>query len=125
MHKIKINGYFKNDDMNTVVNYDCYGQKDDNKIIFKHENDNITITSDNELIIFKRENDEIIMTYEFTLSNNTVNNSYKLKKENIEVNFEIKTLKIVNKANTIFVEFNLLEIDGNCNYQLNIDYKVV
>lgn len=125
MHKIKINGYFKNDDMNTVVNYDCYGEKTDNKIQFKNDDDIITITLKDELISFQRENDEIVMTYEFNLKENTTNNSYKLKKENLSVQFEIRTTQIINSCNKIFIEFNLIDMDGNCNYQLSLDYKVV
>ncbi len=125
MHKIKINGYFKNDDMNTVVNYDCYGEKIDNKIKFENDDDIITITLENELISFQRENEEIIMTYEFSIKENTTNNSYKLKKENLSVDFEIKTIRMINDNNKIFIEFNLIEMDGNCNYQLSLDYKVV
>lgn len=125
MNKIKINGYFKNDDMNTVVNYDCYGEKGENNITFQNDNDTITITRYDEVITFKRENEEIIMNYEFSLDKNTINNSYKLKKENLEVKFEIKTLQIITNNNKIYIEFNLIEMDGNCNYQINIDYKVV
>jgi len=125
MHNIKINGYFKNDDMNTIVNYDCYGEKMDNKIKFENDDDIITITVENELILFQRENEEIIMTYEFSLKENTTNNSYKLKKENLSVNFEIKTTQMINNSSKIFIEFNLIEMDGNCSYQLSLDYKVV
>lgn len=125
MHKIKISGYFKNDDMNVVVKYDCYGEKEENKITFKNDNDTITIIDNNNLITFLRENEEICMTYEFSLDKNTTNNSYKLKKENLEMNFEIKTRQITRENNKIVIDFNLHEMDGNCNYQLNIDYKVV
>jgi len=125
MHKIQINGYFKNDDMNTIVKYDCYGEKKDNNIIFKSDNDTIIIMVTDTLVTFKRENNDIIMTYELCLNEITINNSYKLKKENIEVNFEIKTTQIINKENKLFIEFNLVDMDGNCKYQLSIDYKVV
>ena len=125
MHKIKISGYFKNDDMNVVVKYDCLGEKEENKITFKNDNDTITIIDNNDLITFLRENEEICMTYEFSLDKNTANNSYKLKKENLEMNFEVKTRQITRENNRIVIDFNLHEMDGNCNYQLNIDYKVV
>lgn len=125
MNKIKINGYFKNDDMNTVVKYDCYGEKNDNNIIFQNDDDTISITRYDDVITFKRENEDIIMNYEFSLDKNTINNSYKLKKENLEINFEIKTIQLITEDNKIFVEFNLIEMDGNCNYQIDIDYKVV
>ena len=125
MHKIKINGYFKNNDMNSLINYNCYGEKSDNKIRFEHDNDIITITLENDKMLFNRENEEIIMNYEFSLNNTTNNNSYKLKKENLAVNFKIKTTQIINDINKIFIEFNMIEMDGNCNYQLSIDYKVV
>lgn len=125
MHKIKINGYFKNSDMDTTVNYDCYGKKINNIIEFNNGLDVITIRIEKEKISFKRENDDIIMFYEFNLRENTTNNSYRLKKENLELKFVIETKKIKNTDNEIFIEFKLLEIDNNSNYQLSLNYKVV
>lgn len=125
MHKIKINGYFKNCDMNATVNYDCYGEKKENKIEFKNDFDIITITFINDQINFKRENSEIIMCYKFDTTKNTTKNSYLLKNENLKMEFEIETIQIINKENTLYIEFRILDVSDNSNYELNINYKVV
>ena len=121
MHKIKINGYFKNDDLNTVIKYDCYGEKNGDNITFKHEDDIISISDNKDKVCFKRENNEIIMNYEFSTKEITTNNTYKLKEENLEVNFEIKTIRILNIDGKMYIEF---EMNDNY-YQLNIDYEVL
>ena len=74
MNKIKLNGYFKNCDMNTTIKYDCYGEKNDNKIIFNNNSDIITIQFINDQIEFIRENSEIIMKYKFILNKITTEN---------------------------------------------------
>ncbi|MBE6153368.1 MAG: hypothetical protein E7166_04010 [Firmicutes bacterium] len=125
MNKIEIKGYFKNDDTNTIINYDCHGEKNSNNISFKSENDILTIDIKKDEIIFKRENDDIVMIYNLILGKTTTNNSYKLKKENMEFNFEITTTRIIIEENKLNIEFELVNIDKNCKYQLNINYKVV
>ena len=126
MHKIKINGYFKNSNLNNIINYNCYGIKNNNEIEFKNDLDKINICIENHKILFKRENPDIIMNYEFILNKSTKNNVYRLKKENLEISFEINTIKLEITENKIFVIFNILEINNNfCNYKLSLNYKVV
>ena len=75
---LEIKGYFKNDDTNTIINYDCHGEKNSNNISFKSENDILTIDIKKDEIIFKRENDDIVMIYNLILGKTTTDNSYKL-----------------------------------------------
>ena len=123
MNKIRINGYFKNSELNHPIIYDCGGAQFNNIISFKHENNRIKLKINNNNLIFTIEDEETILTYNFISGQKTNNNSYKLKKENLVAYLEIETKTIEIKENSILVKFII--IDSNEQAELKIDYKVV
>ena len=120
MYKILIKGYFKNCELNEIINYNNEGYLINNIITFKTEDTEIKLNVKTDKIKFVKDDKKSNLTCEFILKKNTVG-KYKLKKENIIFDIPVYTNYILKKDKSIKIEY---DISDNKNI-LYIDYEVI
>ena len=115
MSKIKVNFKHNNDEFN------CYGVKNKEKIIFKENNNNLVIEiKENEILIEKTNKESIMnMIFKENVITNCTYNVIGLGK----VFLNIKTNKLIIKNNKIYIEYEIIESNDLHIYEL--EYEVI
>ena len=115
--RIKIKGYLRNITENKILEIEEKGIKNKNKITYSSDNvRNIIKFSDSEIILI-REGSDFVNTFVFDKNNSSCN--YFLKENNFNVDIDIKTIKLFVNANSIYV--NYLIVDSNLEYEYKLE----
>lgn len=118
--KTIINGYLKSLDNNDISEINTKGIKNNNKITYYHDNIIHNIIIEDNKITLIRENEEFKSIIEF-IENETKQSYYLLKNNNIAIDLNIKTNKIINNENDLTITYEI--IDSNESYEYKIETR--
>lgn len=116
--KILIKGYLKNLTENEIFYIETKGIYNKNKIKFEFDNVKYTFNISNNNIIMNREGKDFISNMSFQ-ENKKNYSSYILKENNLSLEIEILTKKVIIKNNLIIV--NYFVIDPETDYEIKIE----
>ncbi len=119
--KIKVKGYLKNNTENQLLDFDVYGIKSGDKIIYSDNGVKNTLNLKNNQIILKRESDDFLNTFIFDKKKSRSN--YLLKEVNSDVDIEIITLDIDVNEDNVYIRYKVLDTD--CDYEYKIEMREV
>ena len=120
--RILIKGYLKNISENEIVNFECKGIKNKNKVTYV-DNDvrfNIKINDDNVMLI--RDGADFINTFIFENKKNSISN-YLIKENNCDVDIDIDVIDLKIDDDIIYIKYLISET--NCIYEYKLEMRDV
>lgn len=121
--RILIKGYLKNISENEIVNFECKGIKNKNKITYV-DNDvrfNIKINDDNVMLI--RNGADFINTFIFDKNKKNSISNYLIKENNCDVDIDIDVIDLKIDDDIIYIKYLISET--NCIYEYKLEMSDV
>ena len=121
--RILIKGYLKNISENEIVNFECKGIKNKNKVTYV-DNDvrfNIKINDDNVMLI--RDGADFINTFIFDKNKKNSISNYLIKENNCDVDIDIDVIDLKIDDDIIYVKYLISET--NCIYEYKLEMSDV
>lgn len=120
--KIKIKGYLKNITEKTEQIIDTKAIKNSNKITFIEDNTKYQIKIYSDKIILIRSNQEFSNMIIFQ-ENKTTKSEYYVKETNSSLEFNISTINLLIKENSINITYQVKETENIYIYKLEMSDK--
>ncbi len=121
--RILIKGYLKNISENEIVNFECKGIKNKNKVTYV-DNDvrfNIKINDDNVMLI--RDGADFINTFIFDKNKKNSISNYLIKENNCDVDIDIDVIDLKIDDDIIYIKYLISET--NCIYEYKLEMSDV
>lgn len=121
--RILIKGYLKNISENEIINFECKGIKNKNKVTYV-DNDvrfNIKINDDNVMLI--RDGADFINTFIFDKNKKNSISNYLIKENNCDVDIDIDVIDLKIDDDIIYVKYLISET--NCIYEYKLEMRDV
>lgn len=121
--RILIKGYLKNISENEIVNFECKGIKNRNKVTYV-DNDvrfNIKINDDNVMLI--RDGADFINTFIFDKNKKNSISNYLIKENNCDVDIDIDVIDLKIDDDIIYIKYLISET--NCIYEYKLEMRDV
>lgn len=121
--RILIKGYLKNISENEIVNFECKGIKNKNKVTYV-DNDvrfNIKINDDNVMLI--RNGADFINTFIFDKNKKNSISNYLIKENNCDVDIDIDVIDLKIDDDIIYIKYLISET--NCIYEYKLEMRDV
>ena len=121
--RILIKGYLKNISENEIVNFECKGIKNKNKVTYV-DNDvrfNIKINDDNVMLI--RDGADFINTFIFDKNKKNSISNYLIKENNCDVDIDIDVIDLKIYDDIIYIKYLISET--NCIYEYKLEMSDV
>lgn len=121
--RILIKGYLKNISKNEIVNFECKGIKNKNKVTYV-DNDvrfNIKINDDNVMLI--RDGADFINTFIFDKNKKNSISNYLIKENNCDVDIDIDVIDLKIDDDIIYIKYLISET--NCIYEYKLEMRDV
>lgn len=121
--RILIKGYLKNISENEIVNFECKGIKNKNKVTYV-DNDvrfNIKINDDNVILI--RDGADFINTFIFDKNKKNSISNYLIKENNCDVDIDIDVIDLKIDDGIIYIKYLISET--NCIYEYKLEMRDV
>lgn len=121
--RILIKGYLKNISENEIVNFECKGIKNKNKVTYV-DNDvrfNIKINDDNVMLI--RDGADFINTFIFDRNKKNSISNYLIKENNCDVDIDIDVIDLKIDDGIIYIKYLISET--NCIYEYKLEMRDV
>lgn len=121
--RILIKGYLKNISENEIVNFECKGIKNKNKVTYV-DNDvrfNIKINDDNVMLI--RDGADFINTFIFDKNKKNSISNYLIKENNCDVDIDIGVIDLKIDDDIIYIKYLISET--NCIYEYKLEMRDV
>ena len=121
--RILIKGYLKNISENEIVNFECKGIKNKNKVTYV-DNDvrfNIKINDDNVMLI--RDGSDFINTFIFDKNKKNIISNYLIKENNCDVDIDIDVIDLKIDDDIIYIKYLISET--NCIYEYKLEMRDV
>lgn len=121
--RILIKGYLKNISENEIVNFECKGIKNKNKVTYV-DNDvrfNIKINDDNVILI--RDGADFINTFIFDKNKKNSISNYFIKENNCDVDIDIDVIDLKIDDGIIYIKYLISET--NCIYEYKLEMRDV
>jgi len=121
--RILIKGYLKNISENEIVNFECKGIKNKNKVTYV-DNDvrfNIKINDDNVMLI--RNGADFINTFIFDKNKKNSISNYLIKENNCDVDIDIDVIDLKIDDDIIYIKYLISET--NCIYEYKLEMSDV
>lgn len=121
--RILIKGYLKNISENEIVNFECKGIKNKNKVTYV-DNDvrfNIKINDDNVILI--RDGADFINTFIFDKNKKNSISNYLIKENNCDVDIDIDVIDLKIDDDIIYIKYLISET--NCIYEYKLEMRDV
>ena len=121
--RILIKGYLKNISENEIVNFECKGIKNKNKVTYV-DNDvrfNIKINDDNVMLI--RDGADFINTFIFDKNKKNSISNYLIKENNCDVDIDIDVIDLKIDDDIIYIKYLITET--NCIYEYKLEMRDV
>lgn len=116
--KILVKGYLKNITENEIFYIEARGIRNKNKIKFNFDNTKYTININNSSINMNRDGNEFISNMYF-IENKKNYSSYTIKENNLSIDIEILTKRIVINDSLIIINYFVL--DSETDYEIKIE----
>lgn len=117
MSKISIKSIIKNITEDEEVKVNCTGYKENNRIIYKDNDIDVTILINTNKIGIVRENDIYKLNLNFELNNSY--STYELKENNLKFDLDIVLKELNIENNKIEIKYNL-----DCEYLYRLEYNI-
>ena len=117
---IKLKGYLKNITTKDTILIDTTYKKINNKIKYQQDNDTYEIIINKDELYLIRENKEINSTMHFK-QNKYTTCDYKIKENDINLQIELYTKKLLIKDNQILINY---QVENTDNYEYKIEIEV-
>lgn len=117
----KVNLKLKNND-ETIFKENIDGDKKNNVLSFKYDNESIKIDINDDNIVMHKDNDESMLSFNF-IKNKKTECKYFIKQLNFYIDTSILTNEILIKDDQIYIEYELWiqdEYSGSFIYDLQI-----
>lgn len=117
----KVNLKLKNND-ETIFKENIDGDKKNNVLSFKYDNESIKIDINDDNIVMHKDNDESMLSFNF-IKNKKTECKYFIKQLNFYIDTSILTNEILIKNDQIYIEYELWiqdEYSGSFIYDLQI-----
>lgn len=121
--RILIKGYLKNISENEIINFECKGIKNKNKVTYV-DNDvrfNIKINDDNVILI--RDGADFINTFIFDKNKKNSISNYLIKENNCDVDIDIDVIDLKIDDGIIYIKYLISET--NCIYEYKLEMRDV
>lgn len=121
--RILIKGYLKNISENEIVNFECKGIKNKNKVTYV-DNDvrlNIKINDDNVMLI--RDGADFINTFIFDKNKKNSISNYLIKENNCDIDIDIDVIDLKIDDDIIYIKYLISET--NCIYEYKLEMRDV
>ncbi len=121
--RILIKGYLKNISENEIVNFECKGIKNKNKVTYV-DNDvrfNIKINDDNVMLI--RDGADFTNTFIFDKNKKNSISNYLIKENNCDVDIDIDVIDLKIDDDIIYIKYLISET--NCIYEYKLEMRDV
>ena len=121
--RILIKGYLKNISENEIVNFECKGIKNKNKVTYL-DNDvrfNIKINDDHVMLI--RDGADFINTFIFDKNKKNSISNYLIKENNCDVDIDIDVIDLKIDDDIIYIKYLISET--NCIYEYKLEMSDV
>lgn len=121
--RVLIKGYLKNISENEIVNFECKGIKNKNKVTYV-DNDvrfNIKINDDNVMLI--RDGADFINTFIFDKNKKNSISNYLIKENNCDVDIDIDVIDLKIDDDIIYIKYLISET--NCIYEYKLEMRDV
>ena len=121
--RVLIKGYLKNISENEIVNFECKGIKNKNKVTYV-DNDvrfNIKINDDNVMLI--RDGADFINTFIFDKNKKNSISNYLIKENNCDVDIDIDVIDLKIDDDIIYIKYLISET--NCIYEYKLEMSDV
>lgn len=121
--RILIKGYLKNISENEIINFECKGIKNKNKVTYV-DNDvrfNIKINDDNVMLI--RDGADFINTFIFDKNKKNSISNYLIKENNCDVDIDIDVIDLKIDDDIIYIKYLISET--NCIYEYKLEMRDV
>ena len=121
--RILIKGYLKNISENEIVNFECKGIKNKNKVTYV-DNDvrfNIKINDDNVMLI--RDGADFINTFIFDKNKKNSISNYFIKENNCDVDIDIDVIDLKIDDDIMYIKYLISET--NCIYEYKLEMRDV
>ena len=121
--RILIKGYLKNISENEIVNFECKGIKNKNKVTYV-DNDvrfNIKINDDNVMLI--RDGADFINTFIFDKNKKNSISNYLIKENNCDVDIDIDVIDLKIDDDIFYIKYLISET--NCIYEYKLEMRDV
>lgn len=121
--RVLIKGYLKNISENEIVNFECKGIKNKNKVTYV-DNDvrfNIKINDDN--VMFIRDGADFINTFIFDKNKKNSISNYLIKENNCDVDIDIDVIDLKIDDDIIYIKYLISET--NCIYEYKLEMRDV
>ena len=121
--RILIKGYLNNISENEIVNFECKGIKNKNKVTYV-DNDvrfNIKINDDNVMLI--RDGADFINTFIFDKNKKNSISNYLIKENNCDVDIDIDVIDLKIDDDIIYIKYLISET--NCIYEYKLEMRDV
>lgn len=121
--RVLIKGYLKNISENEIVNFECKGIKNKNKVTYV-DNDvrfNIKINDDNVMLI--RDGADFINTFIFDKNKKNSISNYLIKENNCDVDIDIDVIDLKIDDDIIYIKYLISET--NCIYEYKFEMRDV
>ena len=117
---IKLTGYLKNITTKDIIIIDTTYKKINNKIKYQQDNDTYEIIINKDELYLIRDNKEINSTMHFK-QNKYTTCDYKIKENDINLQIELYTKKLLIKENEILINY---QVEYTDNYEYKIEIEV-
>lgn len=117
---IRLKGYLKNLTTKDIILIDTTYKKINNKIKYQQNKDTYEIIINKDELYLIRDNREINSTMHF-VKNKYTNCDYKIKENNINLQIELYTKKLLIKENEILINY---QVENTDNYEYKIEIEV-
>lgn len=121
--RILIKGYLKNISENEIVNFECKGIKNKNKVTYVDDDVrfNIKINDDNVMLI--RDGADFINTFIFDKNKKNSISNYLIKENNCDVDIDIDVIDLKIDDDIIYIKYLISET--NCIYEYKLEMSDV
>ena len=117
---IKLTGYLKNITTKDIIIIDTTYKKINNKIKYQQDNDTYEIIINKDELYLIRDNQEINSAMHFK-QNKYTTCDYKIKENDINLQIELYTKKLLIKENEILINY---QVENTDNYEYKIEIEV-
>ena len=117
---IKLTGYLKNITTKDIIIIDTTYKKINNKIKYQQDNDTYEIIINKDELYLIRDNKEINSTMHFK-QNKYTTCDYKIKENDINLQIDLYTKKLLIKENEILINY---QVENTDNYEYKIEIEV-
>ncbi len=121
--RILIKGYLKNISENEIVNFECKGIKNKNKVTYVDNDVRFIIKINDDNVMLIRDGADFINTFIFDKNKKNSISNYLIKENNCDVDIDIDVIDLKIDDDIIYIKYLISET--NCIYEYKLEMRDV